>query len=168
MVSELAIKESFARAKRDISVNSDRIEELEKENMELKGIIYSMKDQLENPEVVVNEAEPINIKNGDVKATIREVLSEMDVVSEKTKDDIAKFNLTKKDIIKAKILEVVESQTVMLPRLKEIIVDNNKYCSKASFYRYFEELKAEEKLCLMTINNKTIVRSSRIEIISST
>ena len=165
MISELAIKESFARAKRDISVNSDRIEELEKENMELKGIIYSMNQKIEDNEP---EAETISVKDGNIKTAIREALAEMDVVSEKAKDDIARFNLTKKDIIKAKIMEVVETQNVMLPKLKEIIVDNNKFCSKASFYRYFEELKAEDKVAIIQINNKSIVRSNRIEIISST
>ena len=96
MVSELAIKESFARAKRDIDSNSKRIGELEKENMELKGIIYSMNQRIEDNEP---EAETINVKDGNIKAAIREALAEMDVVSEKAKDDIARFNLTKKDII---------------------------------------------------------------------
>lgn len=163
MVSEIAIRESFARAKRDIGSNSERIEELERENVELRSIINKM-NQAEDSAEKEPEAESINFKDGNIKDAIREALASMDIVSEKARDDIARFNLTKKDIIKAKILEAVETQNLMLPKLKEIIVDNNKYCSKASFYRYFEELKAEDKVAIIHINNKSIARSNRIEV----
>jgi len=51
-----------------------------------------------------------------------------------------KFRKNKKQIIKQKILESAKT-TPVLADLKYYIVDQLEYCSKASFYRYIEEMK---------------------------
>jgi hypothetical protein len=51
-----------------------------------------------------------------------------------------KFRKNKKEIIKQKILESAKT-TPILADLKYYIVDQLEYCSKASFYRYIEEMK---------------------------
>ena len=57
------------------------------------------------------------------------------------KDLIKKINRHRKDIVKQKILDVIKTRHVSLIELKEIVVDREQYCSKASFYRYVEDLK---------------------------
>jgi len=45
----------------------------------------------------------------------------------------------KKNIIKQKIQDLMFQYEI--PIIKEIIVDKNSYCSKATFYRYVDEIK---------------------------
>jgi len=55
-----------------------------------------------------------------------------------------KFRRNKKRLIKNKILETIKSRELPIPEIKEIVVDQLCYCSKASFYRYIEELKQHD------------------------
>jgi hypothetical protein len=73
------------------------------------------------------------------------------------KEVMKKFNRSKKDIIKHKILEVVKTQQITIPELKEVIVDQEEYCSKASFYRYLEEIKD-----LVEVKKNRVIIFSRI------
>lgn len=59
------------------------------------------------------------------------------------KEVISKFNRNKKDIIKQRIFDLMDRFSIA--EIKDIIVDQKKYCSKATFYRYVEELKKEQK-----------------------
>lgn len=54
-----------------------------------------------------------------------------------------KLKRNKKEIIKQKMLEIISNKKVSVPELKEEIVDYNRYCSKASFYRYYNDLKSK-------------------------
>ena len=74
---------------------------------------------------------------------------------------LKKVEKNKKEIIKNKILELLAIRDMKVSEIKEIIVDQQKYCSKASFYRYFNELKKQERLTEVNLNNKIIV-SARI------
>ncbi len=67
---------------------------------------------------------------------------------------IATVAKNKKHIIKQKIIGVASKNRVTAKQLKEIIVDKHSYCSKATFYRYMAELRAEKRLELININNK--------------
>lgn len=57
-----------------------------------------------------------------------------------------KLSRNKKTIIKQKIIDTIGNKKLTLPELKEDIVDFNNYCSKATFYRYFNELKSKNLL----------------------
>jgi regulator of replication initiation timing len=80
---------------------------------------------------------------------LREKLSELSSKVETKKEDnlkkevVAKFRRHKKDMIKHKIVETVRLKRMSLPELKEIIVDQMGYCSKATFYRYYDDLRKE-------------------------
>jgi hypothetical protein len=98
----------------------------------------------------------------ELKKVNKELLKEIRTVRAKgstklEKEVMKKFNRSKKDIIKHKILEVVKTRQVTIPELKEIIVDQEEYCSKASFYRYLEEIKD-----LINLKNNRVVTFSRI------
>ena len=64
-----------------------------------------------------------------------------------------KIKRNKKTIIKNKILELIETERYSIPEIKEIIVNRDDYCSKATFYRYIKELNNIEEI---KIGTKTI------------
>jgi len=68
---------------------------------------------------------------------------------------ISKFKRNKKRLIKNKILETIKFKQLSIPEIKEIVVDLHSYCSKASFYRYIEELKRED---FIHITNSNMVK----------
>jgi len=70
-----------------------------------------------------------------------------------------KFRQSKKDIIKQKILETAKTKPHPLADLKYFIVNQLNYCSKASFYRYIEEMKdvIEIKGNIVTVVEKVTV-----------
>lgn len=76
-------------------------------------------------------------------------LKELVLSNRQTGDPLQKEVLTtyrrnKKRLIKNKILEAIKNKPLAIPEVKEIIVDRHAYCSKASFYRYLEELKQHD------------------------
>lgn len=97
-----------------------------------------------------------------VRAIIQEALK--DVRQEQPKKEsrlqaqlMKKLDKNRKNLIKQKIKDIVSVRSTSLPELKEIIVDENEYCSKATFYRYIEEMKRKKVLSVVEIDNvKTI------------
>ena len=84
-------------------------------------------------------------------------LKELILAQRTTKDPLQKevmntFRRNKKRLIKNKILESIKSRPLTIPEVKEIIVDHQNYCSKASFYRYLEELKQHDFIHITSQN----------------
>lgn len=75
---------------------------------------------------------------------------------------INKFKRNKKRLIKNKILETIKANILSIPEIKEIIVDQQRYCSKASFYRYIEELRQHD---FIHINNNTVKIKPLVEVV---
>ena len=99
-----------------------------------------------------------------IKETVQESLKSKDKKVEVKKESnklqlqmLKKLGKNKKAIIKQKIIDIISARNLSLPELKEIIVDDNSYCSKATFYRYIEELRKNGRLEVIEVNNiKTI------------
>lgn len=66
------------------------------------------------------------------------------------------YKRNKKRLIKNKIIDVIRQRQRPLPEVKEIVVDQMKYCSKASFYRYIEELRRHDFIHLTEDNTARI------------
>jgi len=107
------------------------------------------------------------ISKEDIKLLIKESLQEYLKVQDKKLEPkkgsrlqlqmLKKLGKNKKVIIKQKIMDTISSRNISLPELKEIIVDDSNYCSKATFYRYIEELRKRGILDIIEVNNvKTI------------
>ncbi|MGM5488785.1 MAG: hypothetical protein ACQESG_07595, partial [Nanobdellota archaeon] len=62
------------------------------------------------------------------------------------KEVMRKFKRKQKDIIKSKIMETVQNRDISMAELKEMIVDDYQYCSKATFYRYIQDLVSKGML----------------------
>ena len=73
------------------------------------------------------------------------------------KEVLTTLNRNKKGIIKQKILELIEEQRHSIPEIKDIIVDQQSYCSKASFYRYIDEIKTKQSFREVEVNDKLIL-----------
>jgi restriction endonuclease S subunit len=94
---------------------------------------------------------------------IKNLREELSKKEEPLKDELMrKFNRNKKNIIKSKILDIIGgSRAISIPEVKDIVVEQMRYCSKASFYRYIEEMKRNGLLEFSNINNREVVVLSR-------
>ena len=95
-----------------------------------------------------------------VKETVKE-LSGPDREDPLKNEVLKRFRRNRKELVQRKILEMVGSRATELPELKDIIVDNYRYCSKATFYRYFNELMAKKRVTIAEIESRTMVSSSQ-------
>lgn len=72
---------------------------------------------------------------------------------------ITENKLDKKEQLKAQILQTIRTENLTGGEVKQKIVDQANLCSKASFYRYIQELKKEGKIESIHINNQEILYS---------
>jgi len=115
-MNETLLKESFGRIKLDVDMLKKEVQKLKEENEFLR-------EQVKNLSILP-------------KTTLEKPVLEQEVAK--------KLNRNKKGIIKQKILELIE-QNIPIIEVKDKIVDQQKYCAKASFYRYVDELKRDGK-----------------------
>lgn len=78
------------------------------------------------------------------KETIKQALEEFTAHKKDTlkEEFLRRFNKNKKQLIQQKIIESVKIKPTNVADLKYYIVDQLRYCSKASFYRYITEMKS--------------------------
>ncbi|MGM5480935.1 MAG: hypothetical protein ACQESE_00845 [Nanobdellota archaeon] len=72
-------------------------------------------------------------------------------------DTLKEISKNRKYIIKEKILSHCLTSRTSPLELKKAFVDTYRYCSKATFYRYLNELEEEEKINYISINNKKYI-----------
>lgn len=114
------------------------IERIKQENIFLRKKIEVVSEEL-NKKIAVIENKLDEFKKPKESAIQHEV--------------IRKLNRNKKEIIKHKILEMLQEGTAVA-EAKENLVDQQNYCSKATFYRYVDELKLEKKIFAIQVNNE--------------
>ncbi len=102
-----------------------------------------------------------NSQQKSQKELIKQALTEFTAQKRDTlkSEFMRKFNKSKKTLIKQKIREVIKTKPTSVADLKYYIVDQLNYCSKASFYRYIEEMKdfVEIKEGIVYLNKKVLV-----------
>ena len=131
MINEKILKDTFAKIRKDVEHQEYELKELKMINEKILKKINILKEDIKT------------IKNSGSTKLEKEIMK--------------KFNRNKKDIIKHKMLEIIKFKQVTIPELKEIIVDQEEYCSKASFYRYLEEMRD-----LISLKNNKILAFLRI------
>jgi cell division protein FtsB len=130
--------------------NDQTIEYLMEENKELKTELKSMREDLsliKNTHTLSSN----NMSNINKINTNNPTKPKKDRLKEEI---IRKFNRKKKDFIKNKILEIITTRSLILPELKEIVVDDFAYCSKATFYRYIKDINKEG---ILEIQNDVLI-----------
>tara|TARA_B100001013_G_C24384273_1_gene353393 strand:+ start:209 stop:634 length:426 start_codon:yes stop_codon:yes gene_type:complete len=110
------LKHSFSKIKEDITSNSEDIQKIINQNKELKDTINKLKETIKKL----------------ANTPSRDLLKE---------DMLTKIKRNRKEIVKARILELVQTERYTIPSIKDIVVDRDNYCSKATFYRHVNDLK---------------------------
>lgn len=168
-------------------INTNRDSTLEKLTLELttlrKELQFLKKEQEKNTKLILEQKNTIqelritrieNTKNEiELEETIDEIQEEPIItIEEKFQPEINEIHKkydhlemeiiksvskNKKTIIKQKILAIASKQRTTTKQVKEVIVDKYRYCSKASFYRYMNELKRSHKIETISVNDKEYV-----------
>jgi GTP cyclohydrolase I len=146
MVGDEQIKESFRRVKEDISNHEAELSSLKQE---VKGLRFQLDSVLpsllQTNKQILSRLESIEAGMGRRKDPIKEQM-------------LNKFNRKRKDVVMAKIVELVSQRDYTLAELRGSIVDELGYASRASFYRYIDVLKRLGRLEPLTINGVEIVK----------
>lgn len=70
------------------------------------------------------------------------------------KEAIKEVAMNRREIIKKKIIDELKKKELSAKELKILFVDEYNYCSKATFYRYLETLRKEQRIDGIKINGK--------------
>ncbi len=144
-----ALLESFLRIKEDIA--------------KLNSELYALK--LEHKKMLQENIE-LKKKQGNThldKEAIREIVSETlkkihPLPKNKINDHLLKkLNKKRKSIIKNRIHLLAEQKNMSLSEIKEILVDEEGLCSKATFYRYIDRMKSKGMIEFAKINDEEII-----------
>lgn len=154
-----SLKESFSRVKKDIATHDREIEEI-------KDMISDINQKLD---LLVKNAKkrerlsdfPYETRGSQQSVSVRQDVRQKDY-SNLEKEFFKKFKKNKKDIIKARILDLIKRDKFSRSELKSIVVDQFKYCSKASFYRYLREMERSGQVSLVNSNKKDYFIISKI------
>ena len=146
-ISRDLIQDSFSRVKADIEKLNNEILLLKKEQKDLMQENFELKKQVNN--------------NGFDKELVTEIVKEtLKNVQPKNKANntlLKKFNKKRRVITLNRIQALASDNKLTISEIKEIIVENENLCSKATFYRYVEKLKKKGSINLMTIDDDEIV-----------
>lgn len=162
------LKTTLEAMNKSISFQQEMILKLQEENKELReqlnNFILNQKSNFKssnNNEFFYYEENTnnSNFKNQNLNSKEINFIKNYDPLRAEV---ITKFKRNKKLILKNKILEVIKSNLLSIPELKDVIVDQYRYCSKASFYRYIEELKQHD---FIHISNNTIKIKPLVEVV---
>lgn len=85
---------------------------------------------------------------------IKEPKNRLNAIKILEDEAVKDVHTNRKEIIKEKIEDVLRRHEMNAKELKITIVDRHKYCSKATFYRYLEQLRKEERIDSIKINGK--------------
>ncbi len=102
-----------------------------------------------------------NKNNGLTKQDVAQIVKEtINKTTNNVPKPIAKrFNKKRKAITLNRIQNLAAQKSLSLSDIKDIIVEQEQLCSKATFYRYVDELKRKEKIESMNINDLEVVVS---------
>ncbi len=123
-----------------------RIQRLKKQLLEQQTTPQEMKTE-EFFEEPMREEEPVSNPSNSIKQR-EEASSRVE-----TRQEIQIF-MSKKDQIKHYIQQLLRERQRSTIGLKTQLVDQERLCSKASFYRYMEELRTERKIQIIEKEKK--------------
>lgn len=166
------LKKTFSNIKTDISVNSKEIERLHTYNRNLEMQLIQLTNEVKELKIELTKAQEIQNNKLNTEKNSVEILNFVQKLAdiEKKLDNsvkapergltaqvLRKVDRNRKSIIKKKIISLASTQELTLPELKDILVHDQELCSKATFYRYFEDLKRKGLLNVVIIDDMNIV-----------
>lgn len=172
------VKKSFSVCRNDIDVlkfeNNDLKEQLKQQNTQieelksqLKGLVYAI-EILKGSNLNVNNLNK-NV-NSDLIDTNTNMQSSMqnnianNIISNPLKredpyEELLRFKakVNKKDMLKNKLLAMINEHGTLLTEVKFLFVKQQNYCSNATFYNYLKELELENKLVIRRERNRNYI-----------
>ena len=137
------IKESFRRVREDF-------EKRDNELALIKTELNALKQQLIPKLLETNQR---------ILERLEELESRLPVKRDVLKEQLLqRYTRKRREIVMDKILEVVAYRELTLPELKTIIVDENSYCSRSSFYRYVDFLRRIKRIEVVEVNGVELVK----------
>ena len=127
-----AIAEAFSRIKGDIA--------------QLSNEIYNLK--LEQKKLLEEKSIDTNL----IKQIVKETLN-----AKNTNYVMRKFNKKRKQVVITRIQNLASQKNLSLSDIKDIIVETEQLCSKATFYRYIELMKKRNLIDIAMINETEIL-----------
>jgi len=160
------IRESFKNLKADIRSLHEELASLKKELRTLQETCSATQSQI-NLSLKEQKNTPCE---QDGKPSERENTKAPAIFSAETKKDSLKEDLLKayernrKNIIKEQILSEAKKGGMTKIALRDLVVDQKKYCSKASFYRYMDELELQGLITYQRRKGKDLIQPVSINI----
>jgi septal ring factor EnvC (AmiA/AmiB activator) len=175
-----SVKRGFTACKSDIetlnqenTVLKDKIDKLEDNNSELKTEIKDIKNELKAISSILKEIKLSNTNQNNeqiqqpvqtpqpIKEVVRQPnpVKPTNVKSEDPYEALLAFKAkaNKREMLKSKIVSMVNDNGVNLSELKFMFVEHYRYCSKATFYNYLKELELERIIKIERENSKNFV-----------
>ncbi len=147
-IDRTAIFEAFSKIKEDMLKLNQELFELKseqkmilEENNKLKQELYKNSDSSTFDPVLVSKI---------VKETLKQVPENKPA---------RKIYKKRKNIVLARIKNLAARKNLTIPEIKDIVVENESLCSRATFYRYVDILKTKGMIEIMKINDIEVVVS---------
>ncbi len=137
-------REGFIKDKPTLSIHMANKEALEAEILRLRKEQQEMQSKM--------QAMQSQLIEQVVKATIKQ-LSPKDPIQAEV---LWRLRRTRREFVYKKIAELLHTKQRELAELKYLIVDQGRYCSKATFYRYIEELGNQGRLSLTQKDDRLV------------
>ncbi len=128
---------------------------IQKKIIELKKTIEEMEfEENLQKEIEINEKETNTIKE-NIEVGTEENNKEFNEEKEIKKiEPVMMKEVDQKQIVKDEILKIIKEKNLTSKEIKKEVVDTRKICSKASYYRYLQELKSERAIETIKINQE--------------
>jgi hypothetical protein len=150
-IDRIALVESFSRIKDDISNLKSELDLLKKENKKILEENQELKKR-----IISNKDAPMGKET--ISDIVAETVKNLQLTKKSSNDPfLKKINKKKKVYITNRIQLIAEQKSHSLPDLKELIVDQEGLCSKATFYRYIERMKKKQIIDFIKIEDEEVI-----------
>ncbi len=104
-----------------------------------------------------------SIENGLIEQVVKATLKSLNTPKDPIQAEVLwRLRRTRREFVFKKINDSLTLNGTDLAELKYHIVDQNKYCSKATFYRYISQLSSDKRINLVNVGNKTLAIQKEI------
>ena len=141
-----AIQEAFSKIKNDMIKLNQEMYDMKLEQKKLLQENIDLKQQLSG-----------NDNSNMIEEVVKQTLKNISPKNSRNNQLIKRFNKKRKSIIVSRLTSLSMEKNLTLPEIKEIIVDNESLCSKATFYRYVSKLKSKGVIDIIKINELDVL-----------
>ena len=146
-IDRTAISEAFSKIKEDMLKLNKELYEMKQKQKRLIEENIKLKQQ---QNMLTNQPNQSDIDPILISQIVKETLKH----SKKNNSSLSRrINKKRKNIIKTRICNLASQKNLSLAEIKDIIVENEVLCSKATFYRYVNKLKSQGMIESMKIND---------------